>query len=42
MCRGWPAREMVYDLRTGLLKELAMLPPDSKIDEIYTFQWDEA
>ena len=33
---GW-----VYDLRTGLLKELAMMPPGSKIDDIYTFQWDE-
>jgi len=34
---GW-----VYDLRTGLLKELAIMPPGSKIDDIYTFQWDEA
>jgi carbonic anhydrase len=34
---GW-----VYDLRTGLLKKLAMLPPGSKIDDIYTFHWDEA
>ncbi len=34
---GW-----VYDLRTGLLKELATMPPGSKLDDIYTFQWDEA
>jgi carbonic anhydrase len=34
---GW-----VYDPRTGLLKELAAMPPGSKIDEIYTFEWDEA
>jgi carbonic anhydrase len=32
---GW-----VYDLRTGYLKELALMPPDAKIDDIYRFQWD--
>jgi carbonic anhydrase len=32
---GW-----VYDLRTGYLKELALIPPGAKIDEIYTFEWD--
>jgi carbonic anhydrase len=33
---GW-----VYDLRTGYLKELALDPPETKIDDIYRFQWDE-
>jgi carbonic anhydrase len=33
---GW-----VYDLRTGYLKELALLPPGSRIDDIYAFQWTE-
>jgi len=32
---GW-----VYDLRTGYLKELALMPPDAKVDEIYRYQWD--
>jgi carbonic anhydrase len=32
---GW-----VYDLRTGYLKELALIPPGAKIDEIYRFDWD--
>jgi carbonic anhydrase len=32
---GW-----VYDLRTGYLKELALIPPGAKIDEIYRFEWD--
>ena len=32
---GW-----VYDLRTGYLKELALIPPGTKIDEIYRFEWD--
>jgi len=33
---GW-----VYDLRTGYLKELALMAPDAKIDDIYRFQWDD-
>ena len=33
---GW-----VYDLRTGHLKELAKMPPEAKIDEIYRYQWDD-
>jgi carbonic anhydrase len=33
---GW-----VYDLRTGLLKELASLQPGSKLDDIYTFEPNE-
>ena len=33
---GW-----VYDLRTGYLKELAMMPPGARIDEIYTFQYGD-
>ncbi len=33
---GW-----VYDLRTGYLKELALMPPGSKIDDLYRFEWDE-
>jgi carbonic anhydrase len=33
---GW-----VYDVRTGYLKELALLCPGFKIDEIYQFQWDD-
>lgn len=32
---GW-----VYDLRTGYLKEFAEIPPGSKIDDIYRFEWD--
>jgi carbonic anhydrase len=32
---GW-----VYDLRTGYLKELALIPPGAQIDEIYRFEWD--
>ena len=35
MLHGW-----VYDLRTGYLKELAEMPPGSKIDDIYRFDWD--
>ncbi len=31
---GW-----VYDLRTGHLKEMAMMPPGSQIDEIYRFDF---
>jgi carbonic anhydrase len=33
---GW-----VYDMRTGYLKELARMQPGAKIDDIYTFEWDE-
>ena len=33
---GW-----VYDLRTGLIKELATLQPGSKLDDIYTFEAEE-
>jgi carbonic anhydrase len=33
---GW-----VYDVRTGLLKELANLQPGSKLDDIYTFEPEE-
>ena len=33
---GW-----VYDLRTGYLKELLLMPPGYRIDDIYTFLWDE-
>jgi carbonic anhydrase len=31
----------VYDLRTGYLKELALIRPNTKIDDIYQFEWDE-
>jgi carbonic anhydrase len=31
---GW-----VYDLRTGYLKEFAEMPPGTKIDDIYRFEW---
>jgi carbonic anhydrase len=33
---GW-----VYDLRTGYLKQLALIEPCAQIDEIYRFRWDE-
>jgi carbonic anhydrase len=33
---GW-----VYDLRNGYLKELALMPPQTKIDHIYQYQWDD-
>jgi carbonic anhydrase len=36
MLHGW-----VYDLRTGYLKELALIRPNTKIDDIYQFEWDE-
>jgi carbonic anhydrase len=32
---GW-----VYDLRTGYLKDLALMPPEAKIEDIYHFQWE--
>jgi carbonic anhydrase len=31
---GW-----VYDLRTGYLKAVALVPPGSKIDDVYRFEW---
>jgi len=31
---GW-----VYDLRTGLIKEVAMMTPDTKIEDIYHFEF---
>ena len=36
MLHGW-----VYDLRTGYLKELALMRPNTKIDDIYQFEWDD-
>lgn len=33
---GW-----VYDLRTGFLKELSLMQPDSRIDEIYRFDFSD-
>ena len=33
---GW-----VYDLLTGTLKEIAHMPPNSRIDDIYRFQYDD-
>jgi carbonic anhydrase len=36
MLHGW-----VYDLRTGYLKELALIRPNTEIDDIYQFEWDE-
>jgi carbonic anhydrase len=33
---GW-----VYDLRTGYLQQVAMVPPGSKVDAIYRFDWTE-
>lgn len=33
---GW-----VYDLRTGLIKDLSMMTPDSHIDDIYRFKFAE-
>lgn len=36
MLHGW-----VYDLRTGYLKELALIRPNTKIDDIYQFEWDD-
>jgi carbonic anhydrase len=33
---GW-----VYDLRTGYLKELVLMPPGSRLDDIYSFEWDD-
>ncbi|MCU1330653.1 MAG: Carbonic anhydrase [Bryobacterales bacterium] len=32
---GW-----VYDIRTGLLKEVALMTPDTKLDDIYQFSFD--
>jgi carbonic anhydrase len=33
---GW-----CYDLRSGYLKELALIPPNSRVDDIYRFEWDD-
>jgi carbonic anhydrase len=33
---GW-----VYDLRSGYLKETAMMKPGSKLEDIYTFEFEE-
>lgn len=33
---GW-----VYDLNSGFLKEIALMPPDAKIDDIYRFEFGE-
>ena len=33
---GW-----VYDLRTGRLKELALMPPGSRVDDIYRFDFEK-
>lgn len=33
---GW-----VYDLRTGYLKVISMLSPGARLDDIYTFEFDE-
>lgn len=33
---GW-----VYDLNSGYLKEVALMPPDAKIDDIYRFEFGE-
>jgi len=33
---GW-----VYNLRTGYLKECAEMPPSTRIDDIYRFDWGE-
>jgi hypothetical protein len=36
LLHGW-----VYDLRSGYLKEFADMPPGTKIDDIYQFEWDD-
>jgi len=36
MLHGW-----VYDLRTGYLKELALMSTDAEINDIYRYQWDQ-
>ncbi|MBA3973529.1 MAG: carbonate dehydratase [Candidatus Solibacter sp.] len=33
---GW-----IYEMHTGQLKELAMMPPGSKLDDIYTFDYGD-
>ena len=33
---GW-----VYDLRMGYLKELAKMTPETRVDEIYQYHWDD-
>jgi carbonic anhydrase len=34
MLHGW-----VYNIRNGYLKEIAMLGPDSRLDDIYLYEW---
>jgi carbonic anhydrase len=34
---GW-----VYDLRTGYIREIAMIKPGTRLDDIYTFDFSEA
>ena len=36
LLHGW-----VYDLRSGYLKEFADMPPGTRIDDIYQFEWDD-
>lgn len=36
LLHGW-----VYDLRTGLIKEIALMTPESKIDDIYRFEFPD-
>ncbi len=36
LLHGW-----VYDLRTGLLKETAQIGPNSKMSDIYRFEWPD-
>ncbi len=33
---GW-----VYDLNSGYIKDVALMPPDAKIDDIYRFEFDD-
>lgn len=45
--RAWHSRNApslhgwVYDLLTGKLKEIAYMPPNSRIDDIYRFEYDD-
>jgi carbonic anhydrase len=36
MLHGW-----VYDLRTGLLKEIAQITPNTSLSDIYRFEWPD-
>jgi carbonic anhydrase len=31
----------VYDLKTGYLKDLLMLPPGTPLEDIYKFEFDD-